>query len=61
MLLKLIATLAFMALILPLEPDLGLGKPLAFASVDFDNVHNAALAAVTRIRADFKANAGAQQ
>ena len=56
MLWKAILTLAFMAALVPHDPDVGLGKTPAFVPAELENVHVVLLTAVDRVRADLKEN-----
>ena len=53
---KLALTFAFMVLILPHEPNLGVGNPTAFAPVVLVRVETAIFEGLDRVRADLKAN-----
>jgi hypothetical protein len=53
---KPILTLAFLAMAVPHEPNIGMGKPATFALPQLALAHSALLAALERVRADLKAN-----
>lgn len=56
MLWKALLTLAFMAALLPHEPDIGLGKAPAFVPAEIEHAHSVLLAALDRVRMDLREN-----
>jgi len=53
---KLVATFAFMAFILPHEPDIGMGQQATFASIQLGQAQLVLFTALDKVRADLKAN-----
>jgi hypothetical protein len=56
MLWKLVATFAFLALVLPHEPNIGMGRPSAFPPGVLERVRTEMFYALDKVRADLKAN-----
>ena len=61
MLMKLVLAFAFVLLILPPEPDLGMGTPTAFLPIEIEHIQTALFVALDKVRADLKANGGVKR
>lgn len=52
MLLKVVITLALMALMAPREPGVGLGRPSGFSQIEIERAQTALIETIERVRAD---------